>query len=42
LPVSAGVFGILAGTAVIVLLSCLSRAGVAPHADTSIPGVDRL
>ena len=42
LPVSAGVFGILAGTAVIVLLSCISRAAATPDPDMPTPDVIRL
>ena len=42
LPVSAGVFGILAGTVVIVLLSGLSRAQALPEPDASVSGVVRL
>ena len=38
LPVSAGVFGILAGTAVIVLFSCMSRAAAMP--DPAMPTAD--
>ena len=42
LPVSAGVFGILAGTTVIVLLSLMTRAEAPPDPGTSASGVDRL
>jgi cation/acetate symporter len=42
LPVSAGVFGILAGTAVIVLLSCMSRAAAIPDPDMPTPDAIRL
>jgi cation/acetate symporter len=42
LPVSAGVFGILAGTAVIVLLSCMSRAAPIPDPDMPTPDAIRL
>ena len=42
LPVSAGVFGILAGTAVIVLLSLMTRAAAPTDPDASAFGVVRL
>jgi hypothetical protein len=42
LPVSAGVFGISAGTAVIVLLSLTSRDAAPPVPDASNSSVVRL